>query len=165
MRKPLIGVMCPGDSAPDSAVTTAYELGKIIAQEEWVVLSGGRNKGAMNAVNKGAKEAKGLTVGISPTDNTETLSEFVDIPIVSGMGSARNNIIVLSSDVIIVIADGLGAGTASEAALALKAQKQIILLNANDITIAFFQELGKEFVMCVNTPKEAIDMVKTFLYH
>jgi uncharacterized protein (TIGR00725 family) len=56
--------------------------------------------------SKGAREAKGLTIGILPTKDRASISEAVDIPIITDMGSARNNINVLSSDA--VIACGVG---------------------------------------------------------
>ena len=163
MRKPLVGVMCPGDNAPQVAVDTALELGKLIAQEYWVLLSGGRNKGAMDAVNKGAKSENGLTIGIVPKDNNDGTSEFVDVSIVTGMGSARNNINVLSCDALIVIADGLGAGTISEAAMALKANKKIVIVHADELTEAFFRKLREDQVLFANSPQEAIAQVKTIL--
>ena len=51
--------------------------------------------------SKGARVAKGLTIGILPTKDRAFISEAVDIPIITDMGSARNNINVLSSDVVI----------------------------------------------------------------
>ena len=164
MRKLVVGVMCPGDNAPQSAIDIAYELGKLIAQEGWILLSGGRKQGAMGAVNEGAKSENGLTVGIIPTKDNYNTSDFVDISILTDMGSARNNINVLSSDVLIIIADGMGAGTVSEAALALKAKKHIIFLKANEVTIAFFQALKKEQVRIAATPQEAIAQVKKLIH-
>lgn len=156
MRKIIIGVMGPGAGASKRDKENALELGKLIAQKEWVLLNGGRREGVMNAASKGAKEAGGLTVGIIPTDNNHTISEAVDIAIITGMGSARNNINVLSSDV--VIACGIGAGTASEIALALKAKKRVILLNDNLESQAFFQNLGKDHVFIASSPQEAVEI-------
>jgi uncharacterized protein (TIGR00725 family) len=163
MRKTVVGVMCPGDKAPQSAIDTAYALGKLIAQEGWILLSGGRKQGAMGAVNEGAKSANGLTVGIIPTKDNENTSDFVDISIITDMGSARNNINVLSSDALIIITDGMGAGTVSEAALALKAKKHIILLGTDKVTISFFQKLENDLVAIVETPQEAIAQVKKLI--
>lgn len=161
MRKPIIGVMGAGDSANQIDVERARQVGKLIAENEWVLLSGGRNVGVMEAVNKGAKEANGLTVGILPKATNEQTSEYVDIPILTGIGGARNNINVLSSDVIIAI--GMGAGTASEIALALKAKKKVILLNDNEASKTFFKRLGNELIFVVNTPAETIQTVKSLL--
>ena len=75
----------------------------------------------MEAVNEGAKNADGnaLTIGILPGKDKKELSDCVDVGIVSGMDNARNNINILSSDVVIACGYG-GSGTASEIALALK---------------------------------------------
>ncbi|HEY9652876.1 MAG TPA: cytochrome, partial [Coleofasciculaceae cyanobacterium] len=108
MRKIIIGVMGPGEQASSTELNNAYALGKHIATQGWVLLTGGRNTGVMDAASKGAKAAGGLTVGILPTNNTTHLSDAVDIAITTDMGNARNNINVLSSDV--VIACGMGTG-------------------------------------------------------
>lgn len=153
VRKPVIGVMCSGDNSTDSAVKTAFSLGKLIAQEGWILLSGGRKQGAMGAVNDGAKSVNGLTVGIIPLNNNDNTSDSVDIAIVTGMGSARNNINILSSDIVVVVADSMGAGTVSETALALKAKKHVILLSAYNGSKNFFQSLGKEYITFAETPE------------
>ncbi|MBI2338483.1 LOG family protein [Candidatus Daviesbacteria bacterium] len=101
MNKPIIGVMGPGKNATEKDKKNAFELGKLIAEKGWIVLSGGRNEGVMDEVNKGAKLANGLTIGIIPTKNKKSVSEAVDITIYTGMGSARNYINILSSDVVI----------------------------------------------------------------
>lgn len=154
MRKILVGVMGPGAKAKEADLQNAYQLGELIAQQGWVLLTGGRNVGVMNAASLGAKAANGLTIGILPTDDTNAISEAVDIAIITDMGDARNNINVLSSDV--VIACGMGAGTASEIALALKGSKKVILLNDNEESKSFFKNLSPQNVYIVNSPGEAI---------
>jgi uncharacterized protein (TIGR00725 family) len=161
MRKIIIGVMGPGDKASQKDMDNAFEIGKLIAQEKWVLLSGGRKQGVMNAASKGAKSANGLTIGIIPTKDNENTTEFADITIITGMGSARNNINVLSSNV--VIACGMGAGAASEVALALKAKKHIILLTDNEEAKVFFQKLDKEHIHLANNPKEVMSITKTLI--
>src|SRR5688500_13303751 len=74
MRKTILGVMGPGSDAPQSAIDAAYALGRLIALEGWVLLSGGRKPGAMGAANAGAKSANGLTVGILPAEDNEDTS-------------------------------------------------------------------------------------------
>ena len=161
MRKTIIGVIGPGEDAGIDEIEAAFELGKLIALEGWVLLSGGRASGVMDAVNKGAKAANGLTVGILPTGDTASMSTAVDIPIITDMGQARNNINVLSSK--IVIACGLGAGTASEIALAIKARKKVVLLFGNQEGRAFFKSLGKDSVYLVDTPHQAVDTAKRLI--
>ncbi len=140
----------------------AFELGKLIAQESWVLLSGGRNAGVMDSVNKGAKAAGGLTVGIMPTKDERMISDAVDIPIITDMGSARNSINVLSCAVVIACGVG-GAGTASEVALALKAKKRVILLRDTKESQMFFRKIGGNLLHTVETPEHAIALVKELL--
>jgi uncharacterized protein (TIGR00725 family) len=160
MTKIIVGVMGAGDQATQQDVENAYRLGQHIASEGWVVLSGGRNAGVMDAVSKGAKSRDGLTIGILPHPNSSR-SDAIDIPIVTDMGNARNNINVLSSRV--VIACGMGVGTASEIALALKARKPVILLTEDVISQTFFQQLGQDLVFVVDSVEAAIAQVKIIL--
>jgi len=159
----MIGVMGPGSGASKTDQQNAYELGKLIAQEGWVLLTGGRNAGVMRAATEGAKAANGLTVGILPTADDRGISEAVDIAIITDMGNARNNINVLSSDV--VVACGMGAGTASEVALALKGSKKVVLLTDNQESQLFFKGLSAENLLVAKTPASAIEMVKKVLNH
>lgn len=161
-RQIIIGVMGAGENARQEDVDAAFELGKMIAKEGWVLLSGGRNAGVMDSVNKGAKAANGLTVGVMPTKDPKMISDAVDIPIITDMGSARNNINVLSSNVVIACGVG-GAGTASEISLALKAKKPMILLNYSDEGKKFFKKIGTDFVQFAETPAQAITLTKKLL--
>jgi uncharacterized protein (TIGR00725 family) len=85
----------------------------------------------------------------------------VDIVIVTGMGIARNAVNVLSSD--LVIACGMGVGTASEIALALKSDKDVILLADHQEAQAFFRSIGKERVFLARDPDEAIAIARRLL--
>jgi len=112
IRKTIIDVMGPADTSTDTDLKNAFELGRLIALNGWVLLSGGANTGVIESVNQGAKKENGLTVGIIWTDAHTAVSSAVDISIVTDLGSARNNVNVLSSDV--VIACDMAAGRASE---------------------------------------------------
>jgi len=140
----IIGVMGPGEEATSDDMNNACLLGKFIAKQNWVLLTGGRNAGVMHSASKGAKENNGLTIGILPGDDYSSLSEYVDIPIITGLGNARNNINILSS--IVIVACGIGAGTISEIALAIKAGKNIILLNDDETAKSYFKKLCNEKV-------------------
>lgn len=161
MRKIIVGVMGPGDKATAKDLQNAYELGKLIAQQQWILLTGGRNVGVMDAASKGAKSTNGLVIGILPDDSKRGISEAVDIAIFTDMGNARNNINVLSSD--LVIACGMGAGTASEIALALKGNKQVILLTDDVESKVFFQKMSPNNVYLVDEAQEAIATAQTIL--
>lgn len=161
MRKAIIGIMGPGESATAVDLNNAYSLGKLIAQQGWILLTGGRKAGVMDAANQGAKAAGGLTIGILPGNDTRGISDAVDIAIVTDMGNARNNINVLSSDV--VIACGMGMGTASEIALALKNGKPVILLSGHQESKLFFQSLSAAKIEVVDTPATAIEAIGKIL--
>jgi uncharacterized protein (TIGR00725 family) len=161
MSKPIIGVMGPGDGASQTDLKYAYELGKLIAEQHWILLTGGRNAGVMDSASKGAKKSGGLTVGILPSENKSGMSEYIDIPICTGMGGARNNINVLSSDV--VIACGTGAGTTSEVMLALKSDKPILLLNPPEKLVQLLGELPYPKPAIASSPQKAITLIRQII--
>lgn len=138
MRRPVIGVMGAGEPSP-GRLRDARELGRLLAERGWIVLTGGRPAGVMAAASAGAKEVQGsLTLGILP--GASGAGPDVDVAVFTGMGDARNAINVLSSDVI--VACGIeGPGTLSEVALALKAEKSVILLQASEPARSFFGTL------------------------
>jgi uncharacterized protein (TIGR00725 family) len=164
-RKTIVGIMGPGENATPEENEIAFELGKAVAKEGWVVLTGGRSFGVMDAAMKGAHEEDGLTIGILPTDSGVNSSDNADIKILTGMGSSRNMINVLTSHIIVVV--GMAAGTASEVALAIKANKKVILVNQDEITIRFFKNIGTYKVMISRSVTETITMIKDYLsvYH
>jgi uncharacterized protein (TIGR00725 family) len=125
IRKIIIGVMGGAQFVTNDEEKYAYQIGKIIALEGWVLLNGGRSSGVMEATAKGARENGGITVGVLPTENASSASQYIDIPIITGMGLARNVINILSSDIVIALPGR--AGTISEIALALSHGKQVIL--------------------------------------
>ena len=144
MPRTIIGVMGPGDPKDSELISLARQMGRAVAESGWVLLTGGRAAGVMEAASQGASQAGGLVVGILPDSDKSKASQFLDIAIPSGMGSARNNINVLASDVVVAI--GMGAGTASELALALKAGKEVVLLAAGESAGQFVGGLGAESV-------------------
>ncbi len=155
-RPLIIGVMGGGKVAAAQAAM-AYQLGRCIAREGWVLLNGGLAAGVMEASARGAREAGGITVGVLPGADTADASPHVLIPIITGMGSARNAINVLSSDVVIALPGG--AGTLSEVALALKFGKPLVLLGfATTGLPAGLLRDGKR-VRSAGTPEEAVALV------
>ena len=82
--------------------------------------------GVMQAAARGAKQAGGLTVGVLPSYDAQSANSFIDIPIVTGMGHARNVIIAATAHALIAMS---GAhGTLSEIAFGLKLGKRVISL-------------------------------------
>lgn len=161
MRKPVIAIIGTGREN-EPAVSNARELGRLIAENGWVLITGGRDAGVMKAANEGAREAKdSLTIGILPERDAE-ISPAVDVAIVTDTGEARNNIIVLSADA--VIACGVeGAGTASEVALALKNGKHVILLGENEAAREFFTGIGKNRIHRAESPEDAIQIARKLI--
>jgi len=160
MRKPIVGVRGPGEGAHDNDINVAKKLGELIGKEGWILLTGGRNSGVMHAATQGAKETGGTTIGIIPGTNLQGVSHFVDIPILTGMGNARNNINVLSSNLIIAI--GIGPGTLSEIALGIKNEKKIVLMNINDSKKQFFKQFTSIFLL--NIRKRQFNMLNQFYF-
>ena len=152
MRRIVIGVM-GGGSASAADAADAYELGRQIALQGWVLLTGGRQAGIMDAAAKGAAEHGGTTVGILPDESGEDLSSHVNIPIMTGMGSGRNIINVLTSDVVVACPGG--AGTLSEIALALKHGRPVVLMNVETGKI-FERYHGSGQLHRVASPEQAM---------
>ena len=112
----------------DPQYRLARQCGCLIAENGYILLTGGLG-GIMEAASRGAKEANGLTIGILPGDRHSTpANPYVDIPIYTGMGEARNSINVKSCDAAIAI--GGEYGTLSEIALCLKIGCPLVLLSS-----------------------------------
>ncbi|HMV10804.1 MAG TPA: TIGR00725 family protein [Cyclobacteriaceae bacterium] len=159
--KIIVGLMGPGETATPEQNEDAFELGAAIAKQGWILLTGGRAFGVMEASMRGASVHHGLTIGILPGDNAQASSPYAQIRIVTGMGSARNNINVLTSHVIVVC--GMASGTASEVSLALRANKRIIFLRQDKLTIEFFKKLGTHRVVAVESVGEVIEQINDFI--
>jgi uncharacterized protein (TIGR00725 family) len=159
MRRPVVGVMGGGEASSED-VAVAYEVGRLIAQNDWILLNGGRNAGVMDSSAKGAHDAGGLTIGIIPDAHLGQASTYLDVAVITGMGSARNNINVLSCNVVIACAGG--AGTLSEIALALKAGRPVIVVNI-ELGSAFQAFVDDGRLMLAQTAEEAISLTKELL--
>ena len=122
----------------------AVAVGREIGRRDAVLICGGLG-GVMEFASKGAKEVGGLTIGILPGTSKEEANDYIDIPIVTGLGHARNVVIAHSSDSIIAISGE--HGTLSEIAIGLKLNKTVIGLKTWDI----------EGVTQVKTAAEAVE--------
>ena len=101
----------------------AQEIGKKIAEVGAILVCGGLS-GVMKAVSKGTKEAGGTTIGILPGENKKDANAYVDIAIPTGLGLARNTLVVRTADIIIALPGKYG--TLSEIAFALNAGKTVL---------------------------------------
>jgi uncharacterized protein (TIGR00725 family) len=159
-RRPIIGIMGAGEPEPGSA-ENARRLGQLVAEAGWILLTGGRPAGVMEAANAGAKGVPGsLTIGILPTGVEGPVSRHVDIAVFTGIGEARNAINVLTSDV--VVACGVeGPGTASEVALALRTGRPTVILSASPAASAFFSTIARGSTLHeAPTPEAVITIIE-----
>lgn len=161
MSRAIIGIVGPASQPTEGDLEYAEQLGRLIAGQDWILLTGGRNAGVMHAASKGAEEAGGLVIGILPGSTKQDMSPHVNIPIITGMGSARNNINVLTADV--VIACGIGLGTTSEIALALKAGKPVVLGSQPYDTRQFLEAFGTNRLYSSRSPAHAVELIQSLL--
>jgi len=125
----------------------AEELGSLIAQQGWVLVCGG-GPGVMEAACKGAKKQGGLTVGILPSSDEGEANKYLDVKIPTGLGYARNVLVVRAAEAVIAISGEYG--TLSEIAFAFNEEKPIVGINTWEI----------EGVKKVKTAKEAVNYIK-----
>ncbi|MDD1683914.1 MAG: TIGR00725 family protein [Methanoregula sp.] len=135
-----IAVIGAVDADPQET-ETADAVGALVAKHGAVLVCGGLG-GVMEAACRGAKEAGGTTVGILP--GTEGGNPYLDIIIRTGLGHARNILVVLSADAVIAV--GGSYGTLSEIAFALRTGRPVYGINTWDI----------EGVVSCSSPEEAV---------
>ena len=121
----LISVIGESKASPEN-LKYAEQVGALLAEAGAVVICGGMS-GVMEQVCKGAKSKGGATIGILPGTNTDDANEWIDYPICTGIGDARNSIVVQAGQAVIAI--GGSYGTLSEIGHALSAKKRLIGLN------------------------------------
>ena len=144
MRPRIVGLI-GGSELPPELYNAAEWIGREVATRQAVLVTGGLT-GAMEAASKGAKAAGGLTVGVLPGCSSQEANPYIDLPIVTGLGEARNLIIVRTADVLIAV--GGGPGTLSEIAFALKFKKPVIGLDSWHVAAEIIR---------VQTPQEAVE--------
>ncbi len=113
-------------TAPAEICLKAEAVGQELAQRGCDLICGGLG-GVMEAACRGAKSAGGRTIGVLPGNDRRAANPFVDVPIVTGIGRARNLTVVLSADAVIAI-DG-SYGTLSEIAYALDNGRPVVGLD------------------------------------
>ncbi|WP_136688487.1 TIGR00725 family protein [Halorhabdus amylolytica] len=146
MRVSVLG----GSTASAEHSEQARAVGRLLAERDHEVVCGGRT-GVMEAVCRGAVEAGGHTIGILPGEDREAANPYVETAIATGLGNARNALVVGNGDAAIAI-DG-STGTLSEIALALDAGKAVAGIDTYDVT-------GVE---PVGSPEAAVEYVETMV--
>jgi uncharacterized protein (TIGR00725 family) len=161
MRRRTVAVIGPGEACTNHEAETAYALGRALAEEGWVVVTGGRPEGVMDAASRGAREAGGLAVGILGGVDPEAASPHVDVVIPSGLGEARNAVVVMSGEV--VVACGISPGTSAEVGFALAAQRPLVLLAQCGETLAFVRAVTGREPVVAETVDDAVQFVRQHL--
>ena len=158
----IIAVIGDSSCSPEEA-KLAECVGELLAQQGATIVCGGLG-GVMEAACRGAKSKGGLTVGILPGQDPSTANLWVDIPVATGIGEARNVAVVKSAQAVIAI--GGRYGTLSEIAYALKSNTPVIGLNTWSLS-----RNGREddSVIEVKNATEAVDraisLAKTHKIH
>lgn len=144
MRVSVIGGSRPAETDYETAVTLGRELG---ASGHDVVCGG--LSGVMKGVAQGMGETEGEVIGILPGTDRAAANQYIDTVITTGMGSARNVLVVMNGEAAIAI-DG-STGTLSEIAHALDLGRPVAGIRTHDV----------EGVIHVESPEKAVEWIET----
>ena len=147
---PYVAVVGGGEPDADTAAA-AEEVGRELGRRGAVLVCGGLG-GVMEAACRGAKASGGVTVGILPTDDRAHANPHVDIAIATGLGEARNTLVVRAADVLIALAGEFG--TLSEIAFALRTGKPVVGIGTWELAK---QGRSVAAVVPAATPAEAVE--------
>ncbi len=148
-RELYIAVVGPSAATP-AEHAIGEQVGRLIAERGAVLVCGGLG-GLMEAAAGGCASAGGVSIGILPTTGRSEANPYLTVAVATGMGEARNAIVVRTADAVIAV--GGEFGTLSEIALALKMGKPVVGLDT--------WELGKkggrvEALVEASTPEDAV---------
>ncbi|WP_134671428.1 SLOG cluster 4 domain-containing protein [Halorussus marinus] len=144
MRVSVIG----GSAVPDATAERAERVGRLLGERGHTLVCGGLG-GVMAAACRGASEAGATTIGILPGEDRASANPDVDVAVATGLGHARNGLVVLNGDAVVAI-DG-GSGTLSELGFAGVFDRPIAGLGTHDAP-------GVE---PVETPRDAVEYVES----
>jgi uncharacterized protein (TIGR00725 family) len=150
-NRPLFIGVIGGSEVPAATAKLSEEVGREIARHGAVLVCGGMG-GVMEAACKGASKEGGLTIGILPGADRNSANRYVQIPIVTGIGYARNAIVARTAQAVIAI-DG-SYGTLTEIGYALQDNKPVIGLGTWSLSIGGKKEKN---IIPVKSAKEAVE--------
>jgi uncharacterized protein (TIGR00725 family) len=139
-----VAVVGPAD-AGDDLLATAHAVGRALAHARAVVVTGGLG-GVMAAASRGATEAGGTTLGILPGTDRDDANPWVTYAVPTGLGQARNSVVVLAADVVVAV--GGSWGTLTEVAHALRAGRPVVAVAGWRVT----DEAGSAVEGAVHVP-------------
>ncbi|MCS7083958.1 MAG: TIGR00725 family protein [Aquificaceae bacterium] len=146
---PQISVIGSSNATPEE-LEFAFNLGIAIGKERYTLICGGRG-GVMEAACKGCQSVGGISVGILPTYDGSDANNYLSVVIKTGIGWARNALVVASGDVIVAV--GGSFGTLSEIAYAFILKKPIIGYKTHKV----------EGLLQANTISEIMSFIKSHL--
>ena len=148
--KKIIAVIGAGEPSAEEA-RLAEEVGRELARQGAILVCGGLG-GVMEAACRGASSEGGITIGILPGDNPRAANPYIQIPIVTGIGYARNVAVVKTAQAVIAV--GGSYGTLSEIAHALQSNIPVIGLNTWSLSRNGRQDKS---IIPVQNPTEAVN--------
>ena len=140
-----------GNQCSKEEAKLAEGVGRELARRGAALVCGGLG-GVMEAACRGAQSEGGLTIGILPGENPQAANPYVQVPIVTGIGYARNVAVVKSAQAVIAI--GGNYGTLSEIAHAL--QSDIPVIGLNTWSLSRNGQLDESIIPAQN-PTEAVN--------
>lgn len=158
-RRPQISVIgYDAEICTKIAYDAGRRVGASIAKRGGVVITGGLG-GVMEAASRGAREAGGMVVGIIPSDDPSDANEYCDVVVPSGLGFARNFLVVNSGDAVVVV--GGGAGTLTEMAAAYGKGKRVVTVKgtggfADEWAGRYVDERRTVKILGAATPEKAV---------
>ena len=135
--------VCGASEATASQLDAAREVGRLLAESGAIVINGGMG-GVSGAASEGAARAGGIVVGILEDTDREGANPHLTVSLPTGMGQARNVLIVTAAENVIAI--GEGWGTLSEIAIARRLGRSVTALDSWSV----------KGLDSVNTPAEAV---------
>jgi uncharacterized protein (TIGR00725 family) len=139
-----IAVVGPG-TASESELAAAEEVGAAVAEAGCGLVCGGLG-GVMEAACRGARSRGGMTLGLLPGLDREEANGWVVVAVPTGLGEARNALVVRAADAVVAV--GGGWGTLSEIALAMKTGVPVVGVGT--------WELGDSGITRASSPREAV---------
>lgn len=149
--RPYISVIGASECDNEEA-EIAEAVGQELARRGAIIVCGGHG-GVMEAVCRGAKEKGGMTVGILPEVDLRRCNPYIDVAIATGLGWARNSIVVLTGQAVIAI--GGAYGTLSEIAFARIYNKTVVGIGTWKLEASRFND--PEIIIAIS-PVEAVDI-------
>ncbi|HEX5619347.1 MAG TPA: TIGR00725 family protein [Solirubrobacteraceae bacterium] len=159
VASPDLAAALPELGATPAVLAAAEEVGAAVAEADCGLVCGGLG-GVMEAACRGARSRGGLTLGLLPGLDREEANGWVVVAVATGLGEARNALVVRAADAVIAI--GGGWGTLSEIALALKTGVPVVGLATWEPTIGGAPVDG---IVPADRPRAAVDAALSQIFH